>query len=134
MRRLFPLAALVFVSLAAGCGGEHASPPYAAVVHDTAETRRVFALEGIVLEPKSRAPGIVATFGDRNDILEVDVFGDPQKVRETGFRDVGYKRHCAGGNGKALRWKNNVRAIVNCDLTRQAALWVSRVERAFGHL
>jgi hypothetical protein len=128
------LLGVVASLLGAGCGGEEHSLPYTSVVHDATETRRVFAREGVVLELKSQAPGVVATFGDRHDVLEVDVFGDPQALRQTGFDDVGYGSDCTRRNRRALRWKGNVRAIVNCDLTGDDGQWISRVERALSRL
>jgi hypothetical protein len=57
------------------------------VLFDAAEVGRAFATEGITLTPRS-ASATITTLGNRRDVLEVDIFGDPAKVKAAGFSDV----------------------------------------------
>lgn len=127
--------AVVIAAVAAGCGGEESGLPYSAVGYDAADARRVFAREGVNLTPRSRAPSAITTLGDGENILEVDVFGAPERVRQTGFRDVRRGRSCTAENRLAVRWRGNVRAIVDCDLAgRHEREWVERMSRALARL
>lgn len=83
----------------------------------------------------TRSRGVITTLGDRHDALEVDVFGEPSKVRAAGFSDLNHGPACTSGNRVALRWVGNVRAVVNCDLVHDGERrYVARVARALARL
>jgi hypothetical protein len=95
--------------------------------------------------PKSVIPHSITTIGDRRDILEVDIFGDPETVaKETGFGDftidsggkfVHFPRDCSPGTRAAERWHGNIRVIVNCATAgHRGSAWLHRVEGAFATL
>jgi hypothetical protein len=125
--RLLSLAVLVFV--VAGCGGSSSSLPYDKVTFKASDARRAFAGQRIDLAVKSRGPS-VTSLGDRRDILEVDVFGDPSALEREGFHDLPGGRDCSVAGHLALHWHRNVRAILNCDLVRNDARWLARMNRA----
>jgi len=116
--------------------------PYAVVSYTAADARRAFATEGIRLGPRSHSASIT-TLGNRADILEVDAFGDPERVKASGFYDytvingryVRFPRGCGSGSADAERWQGNVRVIVSCRAAGGASSrWISRVARALARL
>ena len=116
--------------------------PYTAVSYTAEDARRAFAAEGIDLSPRSHSP-TVTTLGNHADVLEVDSFGDPDQVKQSGFSDstvangryVHFPRACASGARDAERWRGSVRVIVNCVLAGSASSsWLRRVERALARL
>lgn len=116
--------------------------PYTVVSYTSADARRAFAAEGINLSPRAKSP-TTTTLGNRGDILEVDVFGDPEKVKQTGFYDytivndhyAHFPRDCSSGGLDAELWQGNVRVIVNCSAAGSSSrLWLRRAERAIAHL
>src|SRR5947208_6486252 len=125
--RLLLLAVLVLV--VPGCGGSASSLPYNKVTFKTSDARRAFAAQRIDLAVKSHGPS-VTSLGDRRDVLEVDVFGDPSAVQKEGFHDLPRGRDCSVAGHLALHWHGNVRAILNCHLVRNDAHWLARMDRA----
>lgn len=108
----------------------------------TAETRRAFAAEGITLTSRSTS-ATITTLGNRRDVLEVDIFGDPKKVAAFGFHDVtinasGNYVHfpwsCTASSGTAARWHGNVRVVVHCTVAGDNARWMRRAQRALTRL
>ncbi len=119
--------------------------PYTQVSFKAADARRAFAAVGITLGPRSRMTG-VTTLGNRNDILEVDAFGDRARVERSGFYDyttaglgaaahyVHFARDCSH-EGAAERWHGNVRVMVDCARAGSAApRWLRLVNRALARL
>jgi len=78
--------------------------------------------------------GPLTDVGSRSDVFEVTVFGSPDAVRETGFRDLRHDRDCAVAGHLALHWRGNVRAILNCDLVSNNKAWIARMDRALSAL
>jgi hypothetical protein len=118
------------------------SLPYPHVSYTTADVRRVFAVESIALTPRVHGQ-TVTTLGNERDILEVDVFGDPKKVKQSGFHDytvasgryVRFPRRCFPGARDAERWHGNVRVIVDCAAAGAAPnSWLARAARALARL
>ncbi|MDX6439859.1 MAG: hypothetical protein QOF45_2442 [Gaiellaceae bacterium] len=117
--------------------------PYSKVLFNAAEVRRAFAAEGITLTPRS-ASATITTFGNRGDVLVVDIFGDPAKVKATGFYDVTidaggnyvhFPRSCAASDGTAAaRWHGNVRVVVRCRVDLNGAGWMRRAQHALTRL
>jgi hypothetical protein len=116
--------------------------PYASVQYSRADAIQAFAAVGVRLTPRSKS-GIITTLGSRGDALEVDVFGDPQRVKAAGFRDylplngryVHFPRTCGTALPDAERWKGNVRVIVHCTAaTGASAAWLRWTERALARL
>jgi hypothetical protein len=120
--------------------------PYAKASFTAADARRVFAAEGIRLRPRSRT-AVITTLGNRHDVLEVDAFGDRQRVERSGFYDytiagrgasahyAHFPRACRGGALDAERWRGNIRVIVSCAKAGSAApRWLVRVDRALARL
>jgi hypothetical protein len=116
--------------------------PYTVVSYTAADVRRAFAAEGIRLTPRSQFP-TVTTIGNRDDILEVDAFGDRKKVEQSGFWDyavengkyVHFPRVCGSTIPDAERWHGNVRVIVKCRAAGAASgAWLRRVDRALARL
>ena len=107
--------------------------PYDVVRYDTADAKRAFAGQGVQLAVRSRQPWVTELI-DASKVVEVTVFGDPDAVRRTGFRDLEHGRDCTVAGHLALHWRANVRAIVNCDLVRSDQAWIARVDRALGAL
>jgi hypothetical protein len=131
VRRLLPFAILIFVF--AGCGGSSSSLPYDKVSFKAADARRAFAAQRVYLALKSHGPS-GSTLGDTHDVIEVDVFGDPAALSREGFHDLAHGPDCTVAGHLALRWRGNVRAILNCDLVRNDAPWVARMDRALAAL
>jgi hypothetical protein len=116
--------------------------PYSKVLFNTAETRRAFAAEGITLTSRS-ASATTTTLGNRRDVLEVDIFGDPRKVAASGFHDltidargnyVHFPRSCTASSRTAARWHGNVRVVVNCTVAGDNLRWMRRAQRALTRL
>lgn len=116
--------------------------PYSKVLYNTAETRRAFAAEGVMLTSRS-ASATITTLGNRRDVLEVDIFGDPEKVAASGFHDltidatgafVRFPRNCTASSRTAARWHGNVRVVINCTITGDDARWMRRAQRALTRL
>src|SRR4051794_5877287 len=116
--------------------------PYTAVKYDVADALRAFAVQDIALVVRSRA-ATTTTLGNADDLLEVDVFGDPEEVKASGFYDytvengryVPFAKTCSPGTSTAERWHGNVRVIVNCSAAGAAAgRWLRQVNQAFARL
>ena len=107
--------------------------PYGAVRYDAADAKRAFAGQGVELAVRSQQPW-VTDLADASNAVEVTVFGDPDAVRRTGFRDLEHGRDCTVAGHLALHWRANARAIVNCDLVRSDQAWIARVDRALAAL
>ena len=157
--RAYPLSGLVVVLSVAAVGAFFAfarpayhpeSPPappdhglpYTKVSYTAAEAKRAFAAEGIALTLRSQQPGIVTTLGNEGDVLEVDAFGDANRVRRSGFSDytsvndrfVHFPHACRPGVVDAERWRGNVRVIVACAASPNPNAWLRRAARALGRL
>jgi len=143
------VTALTAVFAVAGTGNHpsvaHARPnhlPYTVVSNSTADAILAFAAAGVRLTPRSKS-ATITTLGSRGDALEVDIFGDPQRVEAAGFHDylllnghsVHFPRTCGTAMHYAERWKGNIRVIAHCTAARGAsAAWLRRAERALARL
>lgn len=120
--------------------------PYTAVTYSVADARRAFAAVDLRLAPhvpRAVTAGIT-TLWSKGYVVEVDVFGDPKVVKDSGFSDY-YTfangrwslapKSCVPGAKNAERWRGNVRVIVSCTASGAAATpWLTRVSRALGRL
>ena len=105
--------------------------PYSVARYDEGDVRRAFAAEGVTLTFRSRSDhSEITTFGNQRDVLELDVFGNPDAVRASGFHDLERAGDCAVAGHLAVHWRGNVRAILNCDLVRNDEAWIARINRA----
>jgi hypothetical protein len=105
--------------------------PYSVARYDEGDVRRAFAAEGVTLAFRSRSDhSEITTFGNQQDVLELDVFGNPDAVRASGFHDLERASDCAVAGHLAVHWRSNVRAILNCDLVRDDRAWITRMNRA----
>jgi hypothetical protein len=116
--------------------------PYSSVSYTAADARRVFAAEGVHLAATSGLPSM-KTLTSRGDFLEVDAFGDPQKVKQLGFFDYalvnGHWEHspatCGSGSPDAVRWHGNVRVVVRCTAAgSSSSVWLRRAALALARL
>jgi hypothetical protein len=116
--------------------------PYSFVSYSRADAVVAFAAVGVRLTPRSKS-AVITTLGSRGDALEVDVFGDPQRVKAAGFHDylplngryVHFPRTCGTALPDAERWKGNVRVIIQCTAaTGGSAAWLRRTEQALARL
>jgi hypothetical protein len=116
--------------------------PYRSVDYDVDAARDAFSRAGIRLTPRSHSPAIT-TLGNANNVVEVDVFGDPRAVEDAGFHDVTvdasgayvrFARDCSAAR-VAEAWRGNVRVMVDC---RQAGAagrgWMRRARGALANL
>jgi hypothetical protein len=109
--------------------------PYRIARYDEGDVRRAFAAKGVTLTFRSRSDHAeITTLGNARDVLELDVFGEPDAVRASGFRDLDHAADCAVEGHLAVRWRANVRAILNCDLARADESWLARMNRALAAL
>jgi hypothetical protein len=105
--------------------------PYTTARYDERDVRQAFAAEGVTLTFRSRSDHAeITTFGNPRDVLELDVFGDPDAVRASSFHDLERASDCAVAGHLAVHWRSNVRAILNCDLVRDDKAWITRMNRA----
>jgi len=118
-------AATVSLAARSGCAAEKALP-YSKARYDVADARLAFRAEHVALSPRSRSSAI-ATLGNRRDILEVDVFGEPGAVQRAGFADLAHVSDCKVAGHLAVHWRGNVRAVLNCDLVANDS-WVARID------
>lgn len=98
--------------------------PYANARFTANDAKRAFAAVGVHLVPKSRVAGVVTTIGTADDEFEVDVFGNPERVRALGGSPevipnargeyVRIPNTCTPGIPDAERWRGNVRFVVRC--------------------
>jgi hypothetical protein len=146
-RHLIALAVAVFAFARPGYEKQVRLPkdealPYSKVLFSAADARRAFAAEGVTLTPRSAA-ATVTTLGNRRDVLEVDIFGDPAQVKASGFHDVTidasgnyvhFPRSCTASGRTAVRWHGNVRVVVDCTVDGNGAGWMRRAQRALTHL
>ena len=109
--------------------GEKTELPYETVRYDVDDVRLAFAGERVRLDTRARHSW-ATTLGNRRDVLEVDVFGEPATVRSAGFHDLESGPDCTVAAHLAVRWRGNVRAILNCDLAADDARWIARIDRA----
>jgi hypothetical protein len=116
--------------------------PYAAVSFDVTDAKQAFTPENVDLSIQSKT-GTVTTLGSADDLLEVDVFGDPDPVKRSGFYDytikngryVHFPTSCGAGASTAERWHGNVRVILNCSgAGSDASNWLQTVDRALARL
>ena len=109
--------------------------PYTVARYDEGDVRRAFAAEGVNLTFRSRSDhSEITTLGNARDVLELDVFGKPDAVRASGFHDLKPAADCAVEGHLAIHWRDNVRAILNCDLTRDDESSLARMNRALAAL
>jgi hypothetical protein len=123
--------------------------PYAKASYTAADAKRSFGESGIKLILHSRGPRPAAAspivdLSTKNLVVEVDAFGDPKKVRASGFSDyitfsngrwVQTPRSCGKGARLAERWGGNIRVIVNCaSAGSSASAWLRRVSIALARL
>ena len=107
--------------------------PYTKVQYSVGDAERAFATERVKLTVRSRDVSLT-DLSSRSDVYEVTVFGQPDAVRKTGFRDLPHGRDCSVAGHLALHWRGNVRAILNCDLVRNDKAWIARMDRALSAL
>ena len=128
------MLALVLLVLAPGCGRESHSLPYDDTTYDADDAVRAFANAGITLKQRARSD-YVTTFGDRRNVLEVDVWGPPDLVENTGFHDLTWERDCRSVARDAGFWESNVRVVVDCRRAGRAGQeWVARAMSAIAQL
>jgi hypothetical protein len=130
-----PLAIILLVCvLLAGCGDSHrGGVPYKRAVFNVRAVRATFSSLRLPLVVRGR-DGWVTTLQTRDSAVTVDVFGDPQRVAATSFRDLTtYGRSCTSSSHLAGGWNENVRVLVSCSARHSTAL-VSRAERALALL
>jgi hypothetical protein len=106
--------------------------PYSDVQFTANDAKRAFAAVGVQLVPESRMAGVVATMGSRNGAFEVDIFGDPRRVKALGGspeitvdshgKYVRTPRTCTSGIADAERWRGNVRFVIRCTNPAHAQL------------
>jgi len=127
----------------------HSPLPYSRVTYSAGDAKRAFRAADIKLTRRTHAPRPVGNppivgLGNSGNIVEVDVFGDPQRVAASGFIDYFIVSHghwvkatktCSRGAKAAERWRGNIRAIVDCTAAGASApAWVLRVDRALAKL
>jgi len=127
----------------------HTPLPYAKASYSAGDAERAFRVVDIKLVRHAREPVSVGNppiidLSNSGNIVEVDVFGDPQRVAASGFSDYFIVSHghwlkaprtCARGATTAERWSGNIRAIVDCKAAGASApAWVARVDRALAKL
>jgi hypothetical protein len=117
--------------------------PYKSVTYSLADARKAFAHAGIRFASTSHQQGaqLLSTAGY---LLEVDVLGDPQQVRDSGWDPyhaliqghwVAAPRTCGSGVSDAERWRGNVRVVVSCPRAGAASnMWLRRATSALGRL
>jgi hypothetical protein len=123
--------------------------PYTEVSYMWTDAKRAFAESGIRLILHARGPRPAAAppvidLSTKNLVVEVTAFGDPKKVRASGFSDytrfadgrwVQTPRTCGEGARLAERWGGNIRVIVNCaSAGSSASAWLRRVSIALARL
>jgi hypothetical protein len=123
--------------------------PYKTVSYSAADATRAFATVRITLLLRTGGPRParslpMTVLSDKDIVVEVDAFGDPKKVADSGFSDyftivnghwVRAPRTCAPGALNAERWRGNIRVIVSCSRAGGASsTWLRRVELALGRL
>lgn len=106
--------------------------PYSKVLFSATDARRVFAAEGITLTPRFASANIT-TLGNRRDVLEVDIFGDPETLNAGGTY-ARFPRSCTDSSRTAARWRGNVRVVANCTVDGNGASWMHRAQRALNRL
>jgi len=117
--------------------------PYTSVTYSLADARKAFAPAGIRFATTSHQQG-VQSLSTGGYVLEVDVFGDPQKVKDSGFDPyhalvqghwVAAPRTCGSGFPAAERWRGNVRVVVSCTRAGSASnTWLRRAAVALDRL
>ena len=118
----------------------HSALPYTHATYSARDAERVFRSVDIKLVRRTRGPLPVGDppiidLSNGANIVEVDVFGDPQRVPGSGFSDSVIPKSCTNGAKAAERWSGNVRAIVDCTAAGASApAWAARVDRALAKL
>jgi hypothetical protein len=127
----------------------HTPLPYTKATYSARDAERAFRAADIKLVRHTHEPVPVGNppiidLSNSGNIVEVDVFGDPQRVAASGFSDYFIVAHghwlkapktCSRGAKAAERWSGNVRAIVDCTAAGASApAWVVRVDRALAKL
>lgn len=123
--------------------------PYTTVTFTPADASHAFSAVGIKLLLRTHGPrpahsAPMTDLSDKGLVVEVTVFGDAQKVKDSGFSDyftfvdghlVKAPRTCARGATNAERWRGNVRVIVSCTRAGGASgMWLRRAQLALGRL
>lgn len=106
--------------------------PYDEVLYNAGDARRAFAAEGITLTPRFASANITS-LGNRRDVLEVDIFGDPATLNAGGTY-ARFPWSCIAESRTAARWHGNVRVVVDCTVDGDGAGWLRRAERALQRL
>jgi hypothetical protein len=116
--------------------------PYTSVSYSASGASAAFAAVGVRLTSRSKSSAIT-TLGNRGDALEVDVFGDPQRVKAAGFHDylpfngryVHFPRTCGAGLPDAERWAGNLRVVVHCSAATGGSItWLRLANEALARL
>ena len=118
----------------------HAPLPYAKATYSARDAQRAFRSADIKLVRRTHEPvpvgdSPIIDLSNSGNIVEVDVFGNPQRVAASGFSNQVIPKTCTHGAKAAQRWSGNVRAIVDCTAAGTSApAWVARVDRALAKL
>lgn len=123
--------------------------PYTKVTYSAADAQRAFRGADIQLVRHTREPipvgaAPITDLSNNADIVEVDVFGNPQRVAASGFSDyfnfanghwLKAPLTCSPGASAAERWRGNVRVIVSCERAGSSApAWLARINHALATL
>lgn len=123
--------------------------PYTKVIYSAADAQRAFRSADIQLvrhthEPIPVGAAPIIDLSNNANIVEVDVFGNPQRVAASGFSDyfnfanghwLKAPTTCSPGANGAERWRGNIRVIVSCERSGTSApTWLARVNRALATL
>jgi hypothetical protein len=118
--------------------------PYTNVTYNVADARRAFATANVPLISHVLKSQPMANLATKDLVVVVDVFGEPQKVKDSGYSRyytfvnghwVQAPRVCSAGAANAERWRGNVRVIVSCARAAgTAGTWLRRVDLALGRL
>lgn len=114
--------------------------PYTHATYSVRDAERAFRSADIKLVRHTQDPipvgdPPIVDLSTSGNVVEVDVFGDPQRVATSGFSDSVIPKTCTGGAKAAERWSGNVRAIVDCTAAGASApAWLTRIDRALAKL
>jgi hypothetical protein len=127
----------------------HEPLPYSKVTYNATDAQRAFRTADITLvrhthEPVPVGEPPIVDLGSRRGTVEVDVFGNPQRVAASGFSDYFIMKNghwlkapktCSPGAQAAEQWRGNLRVIVSCTKAgASASTWLASVDRALARL
>jgi len=127
----------------------HEPLPYSKVTYTATDAERAFRTVDIKLVRRTREPVPVGNppivdLSTSRGTVEVDVFGNPQRVAASGFSDYFIVKNgqwlkapktCSPGAQVAEQWRGNVRVIVSCAKAgASGSTWLASVDRALARL